>query len=200
MRKVLVITLTGAAVAATALTAPAMAACGTNLGDVCSGPTTVAFAVVDTGSLSILPAPAAPAQGTSVDASGKRTIDMSLGVTSVLDSRTSSPGWTSSASAGDFTGTTAATNKVLGTTAQFYVPAAPVTADAALLTGLLAGATCPTAGVTRTSAPSGTGGSATLVTAPAGAISACAYTPNLVLDVTTAAADVYTGTVTQSVS
>ena len=196
MRKAIVLTLTGAAVAVTAFTAPAMAACGANVGDVCSNDTTVAFTVVNTGSLSILPTGAAVA-ATSTTANGKRTVDMSLGITSVLDSRTSSPGWIASAAAkGDFTGATAA-NKVLGSTAKFYVPEAPVTANASLLTGLLGSATCPTTGVTRRSTVDGTGA---LVSAPGGSISACAFTPHLVLDVTNAAADAYTGTVTQSVS
>lgn len=199
MRKPLVMTIAGVAIAATGFGAPAMAACGANVGDVCSGTTQVVFTVVDTGSLSIVPTQVA-ASATSSDVNGARVIDMSLGLTSVLDSRTASPGWTASAAAGDFTGTTVTTNKVAGTGAKFYVPAAPVTADAALLTGLLATATCPTEGVTRTSTATGTSGSASLITAPAGSISACAFTPRLVLDVTAAPADIYKGVVTQSVA
>jgi hypothetical protein len=197
MRKPLVLVLAAAAVT-TALAAPALATCGSSIGDVCSGTTTVAFTVIDTGSLSILPTAAAPATGSSVDAAGKRTVTMSLGVTSVLDSRTSSPGWTASATAGNFTGTTTAAT-VAGTGAKFFVGSAPGAVATNLLTGLLSTATCP-AGVTYVSTPTGTNGSAALVTAPSGAISACAYTPSLQLDVTSAPADAYTGTVTQSVS
>jgi hypothetical protein len=119
-----------------------------------------------------------------------------LGVTTVLDSRTSSPGWTMSASASDFT-TTGGT--VAKAKAKFAIPLAPVAADAALLTGALSGAVLPTFS-SRADTPTGTNGSAALLTAGAGSVNAASFVPVLTVDVTGAAAGLYTGTVTQSVS
>jgi hypothetical protein len=204
MRKALALTLLGAAVTMTVGAGAASAACGSSLTDVCSGTTTVAFTVLpDVGSISILPTAVAAGAGvgetapTSTGTDTAKTATVPLGVTTVLDSRTSSPGWTMSASASDFAlagGGTLAKAK-----ATFAVPLAPVAANAGLLTGALTGATPPTFSA-RATTPTGTNGSAALLTASAGSVNAAAFVPVMTVDVTGAAAGLYTGTVTQSVS
>jgi hypothetical protein len=202
MRKALALTLLGAAVTMTAGAGAASAACGTGL-DVCSGTTTVAFTVLpDTGSISILPTAVAAGAGVGETAPTSSGVDTAksatvpLGLTTVLDSRTSSPGWTMSASASDFTATGGTVAKA---NAKFAIPLAPVAADAALLTGALSGAVLPTFS-SRADTPTGTNGSAALLTAGAGSVNAASFVPVLTVNVTGAAAGLYTGTVTQSVS
>jgi hypothetical protein len=204
MRKALALTLLGAAVTMTAGAGAASAACGATLTDVCSGTTTVAFTVLpDVGSISILPTGIAAGAGvgetapTSTGDDSAKTAVVPLGVTTVLDGRASSPGWTMSASASDFAlaggGTLAKAN------AKFSIPVAPVAANAGLLTGALTGATPPSFS-SRASTPTGSGGSAALLTASAGGVNASAFLPVMTVTVTGAAAGLYTGTVTQSVS
>jgi hypothetical protein len=202
MRKALVLTIAAAALTG-GLAAPALAACGAT-GDICSGTTAVAFAVLpNVGTLSIVPTPATAGVGgvgTPVASTGldtAKSVTVPLGVTTVLDSRTSTTGWTVSAAASDFalTGGTGSVSKNL---AKFSVPVAPALPTTGL-TGALSVAVIPTFSNVATT-PTGSGGSATLLTATATAINAAAFIPVLTVDVTGATAGVYTGTVTQSVS
>jgi hypothetical protein len=203
MRKVLALTVTAAALASMA--APAMAACGANPLDQCSGNTTVAFAVLpDVGSISIVATPAAVGVSNtalapvSTGTDAAKSVTVPLGVTSVLDGRTSSAGWSVSASANSgFTLTGGSSPSVAASKATFSVPAAPTAADAGLLTGALTGAGTSSIG-SRASTPVASG--SVILTSNSTTVNATAFLPQLHVDVTGAAAGIYTGTVTQSVS
>jgi hypothetical protein len=210
MRKALVLTIAAAALAG-GLAAPALAAgpvCNPANGDVCSGVTQVAFAVLpNVGTLSIVPTPATagaggvagnPIASTGLDTA--KTVTVPLGVTTVLDTRTASTGWTMSASASNFAQAAPATATISKNFAKFSVPVAPALPTTGL-TGLTGIAVPTFTGYNAGAAPASDGsGNATLLTATATGINAAAFIPVLTVDVTGATAGVYTGTVTQSVS
>lgn len=209
MRKALALSGTVAALVMTVGAGAATAACSSANGDTCSGTTTVAFAVLpNVGSISIVTTPVAAGAElnaaqvpTSSGTDLAKSVTVPLGVTTVLDGRVSSPGWTASAAApaAGFT-LTGGTGTIAKDKAKFSVPAAPVAASSSLLTGALVGAQPPTFS-NRTSTPTGdSNGSAALLTAGAGGINAATFIPVLTVDVTGATAGTYTGTVTQSVS
>ncbi|MDT7572693.1 MAG: hypothetical protein QOE05_2867 [Actinomycetota bacterium] len=205
MRKPLVLALAAASLGGVALASPASAACGANPLDQCSGNTTVAFAVLpDVGSISIVATPAAVGVSNSALApvstgtDSAKSVAVPLGVTTVLDGRTTSSGWTVSASANSgFTLAGGSSPTVAASKATFSVPAAPTAASATLLTGALTGAGQSSISSRATSPVSS--GSA-IVTSNSSTINAAAFLPQLNVDVTGAAAGLYTGTVTQSVS
>lgn len=204
MRKVLVLSITAAALAG-GMATPALAVCGANPLDQCSGNTLVAFTVLpDVGSISIVATPAAVGVSNtalapvSTGTDGAKSVAVPLGVTTVLDGRTSSSGWSVSASANNgFTLTGGSSPTIAASRATFSVPVAPVAADASLLTGALTGAGQSTIS-SRATTPVASG--SVILTSSSTSVNATTFIPQLNVNVTGAAAGLYTGTVTQSVS
>ena len=203
MRKALAATFTLASLCLAVTATSASAGCGDNALDDCSGSTTVAFTVLpDLGSISIVTTPIAAGAGigetapTSTGTDVAKVATVPLGVTTVLDGRSSSPGWSmSAAAAAAFSGPSGAS--IATSKATFAVPAAPVAADSALLTGVLAGA--PNSSISSRPTTPQPGGTAILVSSSTG-VNAASFVPVMTVDVTGAAAGLYTGSVTQSVS
>lgn len=201
MRKApMLVAVTAAAAGSLLAAAPAFAACPTDVG--CTT-TTLTAVTVGSGTLSVAAvAPVGAVVGVSSpvatlsspvtsSTSGITTASGSLPVTTVIDTRLSSTGWTASASTTDFT-------QVGGT--------ATIPASAAKFSASSVAATLGDPDLAVTSQPAGSG-SAALVTASArsGATSiganTVAYTPAISLTIPNGtAAGVYTATVTQSVS
>lgn len=188
MRKPLVLALAAATVAVgTALAAPASA-------DICSAADLLAATctnvtlTVATGTLSI--AVPAAAAGTSGVAPATNTLisDISLGATVVTDTRPSSTGWHTTASASQFTAVVTGPPAIPASASVFYVDQtiSPVLVGATL-------ATTPTASSTVAN-----GG--TVVTATATGPNSATFTPRLKVTVPAGqASGAYVGTVTQSV-
>ena len=204
MRKVLVLTLAGAAVLAAGVSAPAMAACGT--GDICTGTTTAAFTVVG-GTIAItttaLAAGAPTGTGvapSSVLSGGAATVTVPLGATTVLDTRLSSPGWTMSATAPETYALSGGTTETIpGTSSAFYVPLAPV-ADTAS-TGLGLGVSSFSSRQETPQAVNSTTRTTTLLVSDSTGPNVAVFTPTLQVTIPAGTASgLYTGTVTQSVS
>lgn len=201
MRKPLVLAVAGAAVLAGSITAPAMAACG--VGDICTDTTLAAFTVVG-GTISIVATEfAAGAPGgsgsapTSGFSGGLNTVTVPLGVTTVLDTRLSSSGWTMSATAPLVYDSADTTTDVPGTGSAFWVPADPA---AETLSGLGLAVSSFSA---RTSAPTTVDGDRTtpLLISNSTTPNAAVFTPFLRVTIPGGTATgLYTGTVTQSVS
>lgn len=180
MRKALALGATAASFAALAITgAPAMAADGT---------TTTTFTVVD-GSLAIVTTAAATGVNTVLSGTSK-VADISLGVTTINDTRSNSTGWSYSAKTTDFASTTS-TATVPKTSAAFSIPSAP--------TSTLGSPTFPTRVSTPTTVDS-TGSSGVLLKADATGVNDATFTPYLRVSVSSATPlEIFTGTVTQSV-
>ncbi|MDX6198262.1 MAG: hypothetical protein QOJ79_1413 [Actinomycetota bacterium] len=204
MRKVLVLTIAAAAITG-GLAAPALAACSSANGDICSGSTTVAFTVLpNVGSISIVATPAAVGVSNSLLApvstgtDAAKSVTVPLGATSVLDGRTSSAGWSVSASAtSGFTLAGGSSPSVAASRATFSVPTAPVAADASLLTGSLVGAGQSSIS-SRASTPVSNG--SVILSSNSSTVNAVTFLPQMTVDVTGAASGLYSGSVTQSVS
>jgi hypothetical protein len=204
MRKPIVLCVTVAALAG-GMAGPALAACGANPLDQCSGSTTVAFTVLpDVGSISIVATPAAVGVSdtalapVSTGTDGAKSVAVPLGVTTVLDGRTTSLGWSVSATANSgFTLVGGSSPTIAAAKATFSVPVAPGVASGTLLTGALSGA--GQSGISsRATTPVASG--SVILASNSTSVNATAFVPQLNVDVTGAAAGVYTGTVTQSVS
>lgn len=179
MRKLIALTLALAGLGAVTA-APALAA---------DGPTTVSFTVVE-GSLAIVTTPAATAVSTSLIGT-VRVADISLGATTVTDTRTSSTGWSYAAATGDYTSTALGATAIPKTAASFWIPDAPTRALGTQTIG------------TRVSSPtavSSSGSSGTLLTSTGTGVNDAVFTTRLrvAIPADTALA-LFTGTVTQSV-
>lgn len=179
MRKLIALTLAVAGLGA-ATAAPALAVDGT---------TTVSFTVVD-GTLAIVPTPAATAVSTSLIGTA-RVADIILGATTITDTRTSSTGWTYSATTSDYTSTAVGATAIPKTAASFWIPDAPVRALGTQTIG------------TRVSSPTAvntSGGSGTLLTSTGTGVNDAVFTPRLRVTIPSSSAlALFTGTVTQSV-
>jgi hypothetical protein len=200
MRKPVVMTLAGLAVAGAVAAAAPAAAC--TVGDLTCGTTEVAFTVAS-GTLAILTTPATvgtaanPGTAPTTAISGSTaSVTVPLGATTVTDLRLASTGWSMTATAPDFVLATDATKTIAKTGAAFYVPAVPtadLAAGAPLLSTFSARATSPQA--------VDAGGSATILTSNSAGPNAAVFTPVLKVTVPTGSvAGLYTGTVTQSVA
>ncbi|MCU1589927.1 MAG: hypothetical protein JWP11_1183 [Frankiales bacterium] len=193
MRKANLVAAAAAAVAGLALlAAPANADTCTAAQTLAGNCTTVSVTVID-GSLSILVSPTAVGTSGTVTAAASALADVNLGPTVVTDTRLSSAGWTSKATASQFTPAVAGPAAIPAAGAKFYVnPTGTVPGLAALTYSN---------GTTASGANAPVANGANLVTAVATGPSVVTFVPMLRL---TVPADqpggVYTGTVTQSVS
>lgn len=181
MRKALAVGTVAASLAALAVTgSPAFAA---------DGETTVSFTVVE-GTLAIAVTPAATAVNTSVLGTSK-IADISLGATTVNDTRSTTSGWSYSAAVlADYTSTTT-TATIAKTASSFWIPAAP--------TSTLGSPTFPVR-VSSPTAVKSDGTSGELLKASASTANDATFTPFLRVTVSsTAPLEAFTGTVTQSV-
>lgn len=182
MRKPLVLALAAASLGGIALAGPAGAACTT------TDCTNVSVTVLD-GTLSIVATSAASGTSGVVSSSAGALADVSLGVTTVTDTRTSSTGWVSKASASAFS-LTGGTATIASSAANFYVPVAPVASLGTV-----------TFSYPQTSAAAVASGAALVTATSTAGPSTATFTPFLKLTIPAAqAAGVYTGTVTQSVA
>lgn len=164
---------------------PAAAACSDNVLNVCSGTTTVAL-VVDAGTIAIATTPAAT-NLTSVLSGTDNVQTVSLGLTTVTDTRLTSTGWTVSATSSALTN---GGSSILASATSFYVPAAA--------TSVLGGHT-----ITRqaTTAGDAVASGAALVTDTGSGVNTATFTPYMKVVVPSGtSALTYTGTVTQSVA
>ena len=164
---------------------PAAAACSDNVLNVCSGTTTVAL-VVDAGTIAIATTPAAT-NLTSVITGTDNVQTVSLGLTTVTDTRLTSTGWTVSATSSALTN---GGSSILASATSFYVPAAA--------TSVLGGHT-----ITRqaTTAGGAVASGAALVTDTGSGVNTATFTPYMKVVVPSGtSALTYTGTVTQSVA
>lgn len=180
MRRSLALGATAVSFAAFAMTgAPAQAA---------DGDTLISFTVVD-GLLAIVATPTAVGVNTVTSGTSK-VADISLGVTTINDTRLTSTGWNYSAKTTDFTSTTS-TATVPKTAAAFSIPSAP--------TSTLGSPTFP-ARVSSPTAVASDGSSGVLLDADATGVNDATFTPYLRVTVSTATPlEIFTGTVTQSV-
>lgn len=191
MRKVFTLAAAGALLAGMAVAAaPASAACTDNSLNVCSGETTVAF-TVEAGTIAIATT-AAATNATQALSGTSGVITANLGLTSIVDTRLTSTGWSVSASAGTFTevGATGTPATIAGTAASFYVPAAPIA---------VLGTHTFTVGATTTAAAvaGGTG----LVSSSVSGANEATWIPYVKITLpTNTAAVAYSGVVTQSVA
>lgn len=187
VRKALATAASAAVLIGVAAASPASAECSDNVLNVCSGTTTVAF-TPGAGTIAILATPVAVDPTQVVTGSGAN-VTMSLGLTTVTDTRLASSGWSVSASTTDFAPAGGGT-AIPAANAKFFTPAAPT---AALGT--------PTFSRNGTSAANAISGGSALVSASHSGPSTTTYTPSIVIAVPSGSSSVlYSGTVTQSVA
>jgi hypothetical protein len=182
MRKAFTVTSAAALLVGTALAAtPASAADGT---------TTVSFTVVD-GTLAIVTTAAATAVNTAVVGTGK-VADISLGATTVNDTRSTTSGWSYAAKTTDFTSTlSGSTATISKTAAAFWIPG---TVTSTLGSPTFSGQ------VTTPTAVGSDGASGVLLKATATSANDATFTPWLRVTASTSTPlETFTGTVTQSV-
>ncbi|MDP3713079.1 MAG: hypothetical protein Q8R60_11425 [Mycobacteriales bacterium] len=178
--------LTAVAAATLGMTAtPAAAACSDNVLNVCSGETTVAL-VVDAGTIAIAVAPAAT-NLTSVLSGTDNVQTVSLGLTTVTDTRLTSTGWSVSATSSDLTN---GGSSIAASATSFYVPAAA--------TSVLGGHTISRLATT---AGDAVASGAVLVTDTGDGVNTAEFTPYMKVVIPSGtSALTYAGTVTQSVA
>lgn len=192
MRKALALGTTAAALAVTAVVAGPVEAAQCSVAELAAGTcTTVALTVVD-GSLSIVTTPAAAGTSDPVTSSLGTSTTISLGATTVTDTRLSSSGWTAKATSTELASASGA--PAIPTNAHSFfvssVTTLPVNTTLAY----------PDASNGTTEAPVASGDN--LVTATStGPSLAVIYTPSMRVAVPAGQlGGVYTGTVIQSVS
>lgn len=192
MRKALALSLTTASVVALALAAPANAAECTAAELLAANCTTVSLTVVD-GALSIATTPAAAGVSDPVTGSLGTSTTISLGATTVIDSRLSSTGWIAKATSTPFTASAGGGDDIPVTAHKFFVGSVttlPTNTTLAYSDGTNDTTEAPVASGANLVTATSTGPSLTVV-----------YTPSMRVAVPAGQfGGLYTATVTQSVS
>lgn len=192
MRKALALGTAAAALTGLGLTAaPAQAACA--VGDTTC--TNVAV-VVGVGTLTLAASPVATGGaplGSAVVGSGATPTVLqgsTLALTTVTDTRTSSPGWSVQAAVSDFVTAGPTVLTIAKSKASLSVPAGPTA-----VVGTLSSSS-----YSATPAAVASNGTASLISVVTTGVNTVTYTPRLDLDVNGATAGAYTGTLTQTVA
>lgn len=185
MRKALALGTAAASLTAVGLAGPASAACA--LGDLACGTTTVALTPA-TGTLTLVVTPVAVATPVTSTFSGTSNVQtLSLGPSTVTDTRLTSTGWTATLSTTDLSPVTG--TAIPASAASFYVPDAP--------TQVLGTHSFTRAGTAGAAVASGLSPLSSSVSG----INTAIFTPYMKVTIPSGTSVVaYTGTVTQSVA